>query len=907
MFLPSILLLRALTTVVDISSPRLVDTDSVSLGINIRNNADQHPQRQTNSSSELAFSPPHYPSPWMNPQATGWEDAYARAREVVEQMTLLEKVNLTTGVGWSGDLCVGNVGSIPRIGWRGLCLQDGPQGIRFADYVSYFTSSQTAGATWDRGLLYQRAHAIGAEGVAKGVDVVLGPAIGPLGRLPAGGRNWEGFAVDPYLSGVAVAESVRGIQDAGAIANVKHYIVNEQEHFRQAGEAQGYGYDVDEALSSNVDDKTMHELYLWPFADAVRAGAGSVMCSYQQINNSYGCQNSHLLNGLLKDELGFQGFVLSDWQAQHAGAATAVAGLDMAMPGDTRFNTGVAFWGANLTNAILNGTVPEYRLDDMAMRIMAAFFKVGKTLDDVPDINFSSWTKDTIGPLHWAAQDNVQVINQHVDVRQDHGALIRTIAARGTVLLKNEGSLPLNKPKFVAVIGEDAGPRPVGPNGCPDQGCNNGTLAAGWGSGTASFPYLITPDSALQFQAVSDGSRYESILSNWDYERTEALVSQADATALVFVNANSGEGYISVDGNEGDRKNLTLWNGGDELIQRVAAANNNTIVIIHSVGPVLVTDWYENPNITAIIWAGLPGQESGNSIADILYGRVNPGGKTPFTWGPTVESYGVDVLREPNNGNGAPQSDFDEGVFIDYRWFDRQSGVDNNASAPRNSSSSHAPIFEFGYGLSYTTFEFSNLQIERHDVHDYVPTTGQTSPAPRFGANYSTNYDDYVFPEGEIRYIYQHIYPYLNSSDPKEALADPKYGQTAEEFLPEGALDASPQPRLPASGGPGGNPMLWDVIFTVTATVTNTGKVAGDEVAQLYVSLGGPDDPIRVLRGFDRIHIAPGASQTFRAELTRRDLSNWDVVTQNWFISQYEKTVFVGSSSRNLPLSTRLE
>ncbi|EEY16447.1 beta-glucosidase [Verticillium alfalfae VaMs.102] len=690
----------------------------------------------------------------------------------------------------------------------------------------------------------------GTEGFSKGVDVVLGPAIGPLGRLPAGGRNWEGFAVDPYLSGVAVAESVRGIQDAGAIANVKHYIVNEQEHFRQAGEAQGYGYDVDEALSSNVDDKTMHELYLWPFADA--------------INNSYGCQNSHLLNGLLKDELGFQGFVLSDWQAQHAGAATAVAGLDMAMPGDTRFNTGVAFWGANLTNAILNGTVPEYRLDDMAMRIMAAFFKVGKTLDDVPDINFSSWTKDTIGPLHWAAQDNVQVINQHVDVRQDHGALIRTIAARGTVLLKNEGSLPLNKPKFVAVIGEDAGPRAVGPNGCPDQGCNNGTLAAGWGSGTASFPYLITPDSALQFQAISDGSRYESILSNWDYDRTEALVSQADATALVFVNANSGEGYISVDGNEGDRKNLTLWNGGDELIQRVAAANNNTIVIIHSVGSCPSHRLARRTPISRL--SSGPGYPD-RSLATLL----------PIFF----------TAAEPNNGNGAPQSDFDEGVFIDYRWFDRQSGVDNNASAPRNSSSSsNAPIFEFGYGLSYTTFEFSNLQIERHDVQDYVPTTGQTNPAPRFGANYSTNYDDYVFPEGEIRYIYQHIYPYLNSSDPEEALADPNYGQTAEEFLPEGALDASPQPRLPASGGPGGNPMLWDVIFTVTATVTNTGEVAGDEVAQLYVSLGGPDDPIRVLRGFDRINIAPGASQTFRAELTRRDLSNWDVVTQNWFISQ---------------------
>jgi beta-glucosidase-like glycosyl hydrolase len=285
------------------------------------------------------------------------------------------------------------------------------------------------------------------------------------------------------LTGVAIAESIKGIQDAGVIACAKHFIGNEQEHFRQQPEAQGYGYDIDEAISSNIDDVTMHETYLWPFADAVYAGVGSIMCSYNQLNNSYACQNSNLLNNLLKNELGFQGFVMSDWQAQHTGAAGALAGLDMAMPGDTVFNSGDAYWGTNLTLAVINGTVPEWRVDDMAMRIMAAYFKVGLTLTE-PPINFDSWTLDTYGPLHASVGADVQQVNWHVDVRGDHGSLIRNIGARSTVLLKNlKNALPLSKPKFVAVIGEDAAANPAGPNGCSDRNCDNGTLAMVWGSG----------------------------------------------------------------------------------------------------------------------------------------------------------------------------------------------------------------------------------------------------------------------------------------------------------------------------------------------------------------------------------------------------------------------------------------
>ncbi|KAM0322591.1 hypothetical protein ACHAQA_009439 [Verticillium albo-atrum] len=835
----------------------------------------------------------------MSPDANGWEDAYAQARDFVSQMTLMEKVNITTGVGWQGERCVGNVGSVPRLGLRGLCMQDGPVGVRLTDYNSVFPSGQTVAATWDRALIYRRANAIGKEFKAKGVDVVLAPVSGPLGRNPAGGRNWEGFAADPYAAGVAMAESVKGIQDAHVVATAKHFVGNEQEHFRIASEWNNYGYNISESLSSNIDDKTMHEVYLWPFADAVRAGVGSVMCSYQQVNNSYGCQNSKLMNGLLKSELGFQGFVMSDWMAQHTGAASAVAGLDMTMAGDDVFYTGSSYWGTNLTLSVINGTVPAYRLDDMAMRIMAAFFKVGMTVDNQPDINFSSWTLETNGPVQFVAGVNHQVINQHVDVRQKgHAELIREIAAKGTVLLKNDGSLPLNKPRFLAVIGNDAGSNTKGPNGCADRACVDGTFAAGWGSGTANYPYLVTPDQALQQQAIKDHTRYESILTNNATTATNALFSQDEVTALVFVYAASGEGYLSADGINGDRNDLHLLNGGDDLIRNISSICNNTIVVIHSPGPVIVNTWHDSPNVTAIVWAGLPGQEAGNAIVDILYGKVNPSGKSPFTWGPSRESYGADVLYEQNNGNDAPQLDFSEGSFIDYRYFDR--------NAP-NAGDEGAPVYEFGFGLSYTTFNYSNIRVNRRIRNrPYSPRTGTTGPAPNLAGNFSRDPADYLFPSDEFEHVPLFIYPYLNVSGPREASADASYGQSAEEFLPPHALDSSAQPVLPSSGEPGGNPQLYDVLYTVTATITNTGQFVGNEVPQLYVSLGGPNEPVRVLRGFNRLRIDPGNSVTFKADLTRRDLSNWDVVTQNWVITEFEKTVYVGSSSRNLPLSAPL-
>ena len=475
---------------------------------------------------------------------------------------------------------------------------------------------------------------------------------------------------------------------------------------------------------------------------------------------------------------------------------------DMTMAGDEGLASANSFWGGNLTAAVLNGTVPQWRLDDMATRIMAAYYKVGRDSTRVP-INFNSWSLDTNGYLHPYADWDYEQINWHVNVQGDHAALIREIGGASTVLLKNtNGVLPLGKPKSIAIIGEDAHANPAGPNSCSDRGCDTGTLAMGWGSGTANFPYLVPPVTALKEQAARHGTKVANVSDNYDLEAIAAAVTGAEV-AIVFANADSGEGYITVDGNEGDRNNLTLWINGDELVEYVASLNPNTILVMHTVGPVIVEQHKNNPNITAILWAGLPGQESGNAITDVLYGAVNPQAKSVFTWGMSREDYGVDVLYTTTEA--APQLDFTEGVFIDYRHFDKYNIT---------------PSYEFGFGLSYTTFKYSNLRIEKMNPAPYRPTTGKTSPAPTFG-KIDSNPADAKFPPG-FEAIPFYIYPNIDEIPT---------GQP--ESWPQGATDGSPQQLLPAGGAPGGNSGLYDIMYTVSATVTNTGRVAGTEIAQL--------------------------------------------------------------------------
>ena len=397
---------------------------------------------------------------------------------------------------------------------------------------------------------------------------------------------------------------------------------------------------------------------------------------------------------------------------------------------------------------------------------------------------------------------------------------------------------------------------------------------------------MVTPEIAIQNEVLKNGGVYQSITNNYAGTQITALAAVA-SVSIVFANADSGEGFVVVDGNVGDRNNLTLWNGMDTVVRNVSANCNNTILVIHSTGPVAIEEYKDNPNVTAILWAGLPGQESGNAITDVLYGRVNPGAKLPFSIASTRQDYGTDILYKPNNGGEAPQVAFTEGIFIDYRSLDQRK---------------IEPVYEFGYGLSYTNFSYSNLDISPVGTNEYSATTGNTSAAPTYG-NSSTKPQDYQFPRN-FRALTGFIYPYLNGTNLTTAANTTGFGD--ESFIPEEALDGSPQPKIGSGGAPGGNAQLYDILYRVRASLTNTGKVAGDEIVQLYVALGGEHDPPKVLRGFQRLRTQPGETVTFTADLTRRDLSNWDTATQNWVIRDTTKTVYVGSSSRKLPLSGRL-
>lgn len=236
-------------------------------------------------------------------------------------MTLEELNNVTYGI---PTACSGLTGGVPRLNFDGLCYND----INKADLVSSFAEGVSIGASWNAELAYVRGLYLGAESRRKGVKVVLTPVIEPIGRMALNGRNMEGFGADPVLAGKLSAASVLGLQQT-VISSVKHYVAYEQETYRNPGPTNQY------AVSSNLNDKDMHELYLWAYQDAVAAGAGCIMCSYNRINGTYGCENNNTLNNLLKGELNFPGFVVSDWGAQHSGVASALGGLDVAMPAST--------------------------------------------------------------------------------------------------------------------------------------------------------------------------------------------------------------------------------------------------------------------------------------------------------------------------------------------------------------------------------------------------------------------------------------------------------------------------------------------------------------------------------------------------------------------------------------------
>ncbi|KAF2759088.1 avenacinase [Pseudovirgaria hyperparasitica] len=640
-------------------------------------------------SSLYASSDSFYPSPKISGSG-GWEESLSKAQTWVSNLTLAEKVGLVTG---SSGPCAGNIAPIERIGFGGLCLQDGPAAIRQALYASVFPAGIAAGASWDRGLINARGRYLGEEFRAKGSHIALAPVAGPLGRSPFGGRNWEGFATDPYLSGVAMEETVLGLQAAGVQATSKHYIGNEQETQRNPTTVNGTTI---KSISSNIDDRTLHELYLWPFANAVRAGSASIMCSYNRLNQTYGCENSHTLNNLLKTELGFQGYVMSDWGATHSGVAAIEAGQDMDMPGTISFGdlSSGSFFGANITSAVNNRTLDVARLDDMVLRILTPYFHLHQ------DENFPP-VDETTGSLNFfGAREADKIFKQGplVDARgEGHADLIRELGAAGTVLLKNENNaLPLSSPKNLAIFGNDASDASQGlyyfalfdAFSFPEFG----TFAVGGGSGAGRFSYIVSPLEALKAQGQADSTLVQYILDN-KYITKAGLESLAPVpdTCLVFLKSWATEGF--------DRLSLIAESNSTAVVAAVTSVCNNTIVVVHGPGPVIMP-WADNPNVTAILAAHYPGEQTGNSIVDVLYGKTNPSGHLPYTIAKNADDYAYNLVNSSallaSTDPNAWQADFTEGQLTDYREFD---------------AFNKSVAYEFGFGLSYTSFSLADLAV----------------------------------------------------------------------------------------------------------------------------------------------------------------------------------------------------
>lgn len=745
---------------------------------------------------------------------------------MVTKMTLEEMNNITIGYSTEHTGCVGLSGSAPSVGFPGFCLHDAGNGVRDTDGVNAYASGIHIGASWNASLAYQRAVFMGAEFRKKGVNVALGPVVGPIGRTAAGGRNWEGFAADAYLDGVLGAQSVRGLQE-NVIASVKHFVANEQETNRNPiSDDDG----VIASSSSNVDDRTMHELYMWPFQDTLYAGAGCVMCGYNRINNTYACENSKAVNGLLKGELNFQGFVVSDWAAQHSDIASANGGLDMAMPTTT-------FWDEDfLAKAVNDDTLNRTRLVDMATRIVATWYHFGQDSPDFPSTGVGM-PPDLLKP------------HDYIDAKDpaSKSSLLQQ-AIEGHVLVKNDNNiLPLKKPKVLSAFGYDAPVQVHYMPGDADWAQNRemlglqqsqeqqlamnepvsdapetamGVLIVGGGSGSNTPAYISSPYDALQSRAYDDDTALF-----YDFSSLEPSVVAASDACLVFINAYASEAW--------DRPGLADEDS-DNLVNSVARQCNNTIVVIHNAGIRLVDGFIDHPNVTAVMFAHLPGQDAGRSVVQLLYGDVSPSGRLPYTVAKNGSDYGK--LQNPcQDSSRSPQCDFTEGVNIDYRSF---------------LARDIEPRFAFGYGLTYTTFEYSSLDIDLNATS----TTGAISTAGVY------------------------------------------------------TIGTTNQNAARDDVGVGGLSSLFESMGSIRATVKNNGTVAAADVAQLYLEIPVPNEAkngmenTRVLRGFDKVMLSPGDSAEVVFDVRRKDVSYWDVGNQTWVTPSGMFQVYVGKSVLDTPL-----
>lgn len=603
--------------------------------------------------------------------------------ELISKMTLEEKVHMLHGKGKFTSA------GVERLGIPDLTSTDGPLGVREEiqndswapagwdnDFATFFPVGGGLSSTWNLDLVEKYSTAIGQEARARKKDILLAPAVNLI-RSPLGGRNFEYWTEDPFLNKKLVVPYVVGLQSQDVASCVKHYAINNQETLRGS-------------IDVEADERTIREMYLPVFKAAVEQGnAYSVMSAYNKFRSEYLSENDYMLNDILRGEWGFKGLVMSDWGAVHSTVASALHGLDIEM-GTEIDDYSKWYFSDALIEAVKKGEVPESVIDEKVANILYVMNQIGAIGDKT--------RKE--GSLN---------TEEHLEVAYQ-------VASESIILLKNKNEvLPLDQSaiKSVAVIGDNA----------KRKHANQG-FGAGVKTKTEVTPMeaLTTRYPALEVHyALGYQEHYlESDLDRaWglpiDYSADPKLIAEAveaakkSDIAIIFAGSNR-----LVETEAEDRKSIKLPFGQEELIKAVKKANPNTVVVMIGGAPYDLQE--VDATVDGLVWSWYNGSRAGDAIIDVLFGVVNPSGKLPVTFPRKLE----DAPAHATNSfpGDSVKVTYKEGVLVGYRWFDDKE---------------IAPMYPFGYGLSYTTFEFSEAktsassygQSENINVSLRVKNTGE--------------------------------------------------------------------------------------------------------------------------------------------------------------------------------------
>jgi beta-glucosidase len=602
----------------------------------------------------------------------------ARVEDLLARLTLEEKVSLV-----HADSPF-SVSGVPRLGVLELRMDDGPMGVREESapwqHVDDFSTAMPAtlglAASWNPDLAAAYGAVIGQEARQRGKNVMLGPSLN-IQRTPLCGRNFEYLGEDPFLTSRIAVNYIKGEQAQGVSSCAKHFAANNQEYQRNS-------------INVEMDERALRELYLPAFHAAVQeAGVLTVMGAYNQLRGQHCCENDYLLNQILKGEWGFKGLVVSDWSGVHHTDLAVTNGMDIEM------GSGQAYEDYYLASPFLaglkSGKYPVSLLDDKVRRNLYVMFKLNLIRDPSMPVVTNVEPQGTLST-------------------RAHQETARQVAEESFVLLKNQNLLPLDpaRIKTIAIIGANA----------------DAKFANGGGSARIKAPYEIT---VLQGISNRLGGNVKLIYAQGynpptgsghvdfhpDAEETappldvsnllaEAVAAAKSADVVIYVGGLNHHGGYDTEG--ADRKDIKLPGEQDELIQKITQANSKTVVVLIGGGAVEMDAWLAR--VPAVLYAWYPGLEGGNAVAHTLFGDVNPSGKLPCTFPKRLADSPAHALHAYPGTNGTVT--YKEGLLVGYRWFDAKK---------------IKPLFPFGYGLSYTTFKYSKLNLVPAPAAPGLPVT----------------------------------------------------------------------------------------------------------------------------------------------------------------------------------------